>query len=231
MLNTKSSLLLAVVVCLATTSVAFSAYSWSDASGANPRFGWSNGQNSDSNYFGDPVISEAGFVFSPTAFKAEVTTPGVGDVAADISLVDVSVFGAVPPGAGAVTEFRVTEWGTYQGDQSHFSVQADVSVLRLNPYQGNTGSLDLGWGGVDGAIDWDWDGPGTWRMERTDFLDDPLNWNIFSVTYSNSIQVSGEASLGDFIQKTGAKIIVPEPGTLLLLVVGYGAAFWRRSRR
>jgi len=201
---------------------------WAEPSGSNAAFGWSGGENI-SDYFGSPSISEEGFVFAPEDFIAEVTTEGVGGVAADQALVTVDTSGASGGPAPAVTEFIVAEWGTYSGDHSYFSIQADVSVLRLVPYQGTTGSLELGWEGVEGAIDWDWDGPGTWRMERTDFLDNPLNWNMFSVTFTNSIEVDGIAPVGTFIQKTGAEMIVPEPGSLALLLFGVCVVLRRSS--
>lgn len=206
--------------------VAQAATPWDTPAGNNTRFAWNGGQNTDANYFESPTITDQGFFFSPSNFRAEVTVAGLGDVAADVALVDIDVFGA-DGGGGAppIDYFKIAEWGTYSGNIADFSVKADANVTRVIPPTGPTGVLDLA------AVSWDYNGPGTWYTQRTFWLDDPPNWSLFAVTYSNSIEVEGDAPVGSFIEKNGAIIILPEPSSLAVLLVGLGLTTARRRAR
>lgn len=225
--RSPKTMLLGLLSIALLASAAQAATPWSTPSGDNIRFAWSGGQNTDANFFESPTITDLGFFFSPSNFRAEVTTPGLGDVAADVALVDINVFGANGGGgAPPISYFKIAEWGTYDGDILDFSVKADANVTRVIPPMGPTGILDLA------AVAWDYNGPGTWYTERTFWLDDPPNWSLFAVTYSNSIEVEGDAPVGSFIEKNGAMIILPEPSSLAVLLVGLGlTAVRRRARR
>jgi hypothetical protein len=48
---------------------------------------------------------------------------------------------------------------------------------------------------------------------------------------TDTLQVTSTAAAGSFIEKTGMRIIVPEPGSALLVLAGFVPLALRRRRR
>ena len=101
-------------------------------------------------------------------------------------------------------------------------------MFRFQPSPlGNTGAIN---------IDAVFYGDGTWEASYTldagvtapPYADQP--WQRFQITVTNTIQVDGAAPAGSFIEKQGMQIIVPEPATVALLVLGIGSLVIRRRR-
>lgn len=223
--------MVAVVGVVCVSAVPVWAGPWSNASGANAAFGWSGGQN-NTGRFGDPVVSESGFLFAhPNDFLA-VGGDGVSDSKTDLARVTVDIAASAPAGAPAIEFITVKEWGTWSAEVSDpardFGFQLDYSVFRFQPSPlGNTGAID---------IDAVFYGDGTWEASYTldagvtapPYADQP--WQRFQITVTNTIQVDGAAPAGSFIEKQGMQIIVPEPATVALLVLGIGSLVIRRRR-
>lgn len=220
--------LVAAVVLLAGTTAAH-ASSWTNAVGANAAFGWESGFN-NTDHFGDPTVNTDGFFFTnPVDFKAQLGIESVTDFAR----VRIDTKDAIPSAADPITVIRVVEWGTYSGQISDFTLQADYSIIRYDPTPvRNTGLLT-----ADAVFDPD----GTWYWERwlhvgdtvPGFPPNPFTWvaaREFQITVTNTIQVEPDAAQGGaWIQKNGMVIIIPEPSTLLLLAFS-GVVMLRRFR-
>jgi len=209
--------MLAVTVLIGA-STAF-AGSWTNATGANTAFGWANGYN-DKDHFGNPTVNTFGFFFlDPVNFKAELGTLSV----ADFARVRIDSKDAVPPEGPMISDVWVYEWGTYFGQPSDFTVQADFAIIRYDPTpQKNTGPMNL---------TTTFYGDGTWTSQRLLQVGDivpgfppvppaPWTWAAvkeFQITVTNTIQVTGAAAAnGAWIEKDGMKIIIPEPASVLL---------------
>jgi hypothetical protein len=226
-----SVVMVAVIGAMCVAASPVWAGPWSNASGANAAFGWSGGQN-NTGRFGDPVVSESGFLFAaPVDFRAD-GGGGVSDSATDFARVTANIATSVPAGAPAIQFITVKEWGTWSQDVSNpatdFGFQLDYSVFRYAPTPlGTTGSID-----IDAMFHPD----GTWEASYTlnagvavpPYADKP--WERFQITVTNTIQVDGAAPSGSFIEKQGMQIIVPEPATVALLVMGIGSLAIRRRR-
>jgi len=210
------------------------------ASGANSAFGWTGGQN-NTDRFGNPTVSTAGFFFDNT--NNFTATVGTQPSTTDFARVTVDTALAVPPTAPLIHEIQVVEFGTWSSPNApapnylthpDFTVQADFQVFRNSPTpQGTTGAL--GYGSGTGFIVFNSDG--TWSASRTltsggaspPFSN--VDWRRFLITVTNTIQVSGSAPAGSTISKTGMRIYVPEPSTILFLFAGFGPLVLRRSSR
>ena len=217
---------LAVVVC---TSAAFGG-AWTNASGANERFGWSSGSNTN-DHFGNPDVTVGGFLFNNTVdFIAEVG--GIESVS-DISQVIVDVATADPAPADPIDTVIVQEWGTWTVDLSEvsdFTFQSSFNIFRYAPSPlGTTGAIDIG----EPTFNPD----GTWFISYTliagesTYPKTEVPWERFRIQVTNTLQVDSGAPAGSYIEKTGMNIIVPEPSTALFFLVGLGSVALRRSRR
>lgn len=232
--NTSRRLLVAVVA--ATVTFFFATHSsagpWGNPTGANSAFSWQSGFN-NTGKFGDPTVTAIGFLFDETVnFRAQ-GGGGSGASATDFARVIADTAGSVPGGAPLVHQIKVSEWGTWSNaisSPSDFTVQADFAVFRFvpNPPTGSTGSLNM-------VVTFNPNG--TWSAERTLTVGEAgnppradLDWRRFQVTVTNTIQVNGAAPAGSFIEKTGMRVIVPEPSTVLFLLAGFGPFMRRRSR-
>lgn len=195
---------------------------WSNSSGSNAAFGWSNGEN-NTGRFGNPTVTTAGFLFNQMdAFIAQGGGGG-GASTTDFARMIVNVANSTPPGAPAVHQIIVQEWGTWSASAgsvpADFAVQADFAVFRYLPTPlGTTGSLSL---------PVTFNSNGTWTASRTLTAGAPnnppfanLDWRKFQMTVTNTIQVNGSAPAGSFIEKTNMWIIIPEPASLLLVLGG-----------
>ncbi|MFQ5410874.1 MAG: hypothetical protein ACE5E1_04425 [Phycisphaerae bacterium] len=230
-----------VFVCIAaSTATVLAAASSADASawtmnasGANPAFGWFGGQD-NTDLFESPTVNEAGFFFSPTAFRAD-GGGGVGNNATDFARVTVDIALSSPPGALPIDQITIQEWGTWSNGTNDpgtdFQVQADFSVFRFDPFPpGVTGALSM-------PVTFNPDG--TWHAELTlvaGAVGNPpasdVPWQKFQITVTDTIAVVGSAPAGSFIDKTGMNIILPEPASLLLVFAGFAPLIIvRRSRQ
>ncbi|MFH0981012.1 MAG: PEP-CTERM sorting domain-containing protein [Planctomycetota bacterium] len=240
---------IAVAALMLCVSAAEAATAWSSpptgpgASGSNARFGWSGGEN---NYdpvigpgFGNPTAHLWGFYFENTVdFRAE----GGGDTTQDVARVTIDKAGASGP-ADPFPWIAVREYGTYFGDPSFFTVQADFAVMRYSPLPpGPTGPVIIASSSQPPTFVPDFpENPalgGYWYAQRTLTAGAPGNppyadvqWNRFKITVTDTVQVSGSATEGSWIEKTGMKIIIPEPTSVLLMLTGFGSLALRRSRR
>lgn len=230
--GSRYSMAVAVVIGLVCVAAAPAwAGAWSNASGANAAFGWSDGSNT-ADRFGSPVVSDSGFLFSSPVDFLAAGGGGVSATKSDIASVRLNVANSVPGGAPAIEFITVREWGTWsQGisdPATDFGFKLDFSVTRYLPEPaGGTGVIDIAP---------TFHGDGTWEASYTlnagvtvpPNADQP--WQYFRLKVSNSIQVDGEAPSGSFIEKQGMQIIVPEPATVALLMVGIGSLAIRRRR-
>jgi hypothetical protein len=229
-----------VLVSIASTDAM--AGSWANASGTNEAFGWSGGFN-NTGRFGDPVVYPAfpgdlrrGFGFENTVDFIATNPDGLtGATANDFARVTVNTAASVPAGAPMVYSFTVIEWGTWSStisDPSDFSVQADFKVFRFQPTpNGDTFPLTMP---VTYYPDGTWTArrtlTGTWYHQANPAQPRTGEWRQFQVTVTNSLNVTGDAPAGSFIEKSGMTIIIPEPTTVLFLLAGFGPLVLRRSR-
>ena len=224
-------------ICVALGSLAFTASAYagpwggdpfaSPALGQNSAWGWTDGKNTSAEHFsGDPTINESGLYFNSTLnFMAEI---GQSLSVTDTAQLNIDTSpGDVPLGA-ALTQFTVREWGTWNipagsglEPQDIFTLQADVIVLRLEPFPGFS-TMNIA-PSVIFLPD------GTWQTSGV--LAAPLGgWEAGQFKVTNTLQVLGSAPLGSSIEKTGMQMIVPEPGTIGLLMMASGITLLRRRR-
>ena len=226
----------AVLVALISSSDA-SASSWTSPSGANTAFGWSSGFN-NTDRFGQPTVTSIGFLFDQTVNFVAQGGGGTGASTTDFARVTLDTAGSVPAGAPLVHFIKISEWGTWSEDKSQpsdFTVQADFQVFRFVPTPtGTTGVIQFG----SNTGYFTFNPNGTWSAERTLTVGEAgnppradLDWRRFQVTVTDTIQVASSAPAGSFIEKTGMRIIVPEPTTVLFLVAGFGPLVLRRAGR
>ena len=222
----------AVAVVLATTSVSLAdIFSWSNASDSNGVFSWSNGRNEGvANLYQDPFVSTVGFAFTqPVDFKA-VGGGGVGDSKTNVAKVDL-----VAQSMGLIGQIRVWEWGAWTAGplddlDTVFTLQADVTYLQPIFGPGASTQHDID----DDFFEWtlvstDPDGTrhGTWFSEGTlvsDFGPSPFGF----VNVTNTLQVSSSAAAGSSFEKLGMQMVIPEPGSILFLLLGTAPLALRR---
>lgn len=213
-----------VAVILAMTHVAPAAeFVWTNADDSNGQFQWANGRNvGDANLFQDPTVVSVGFMFeNPQAFRA-IGGGGVGGGASNTTSTTLTA-----QGLGTIDQIIIREsgiWSAGPGDDPNvvFTLQADISIQAIVPVPMLT-QLDF-----DSSLVFNPNG--TWTAEGVlTPAAGPFIIGILSA--SNTLQVSGAAAAGSFFEKTEMNIVVPEPASALLLVVGFGSLVLRRSRR
>jgi hypothetical protein len=232
---------LLIIAVLATTSSVFGANWTFNSSGSNERFGWSSGKHEslpDGSAFGSPVVDATGFLFNNTygdmQFLAQVGGPQT--VNAGIS-VKVNTAGSTPSGAPPIDTITVREYGTWGGNLPDLGVQADFNITEyVTGYVNDTGPINLP------PVTFNTDG--TWMTQYV-FVIGPSNpfgdpWTgsfnglpvaplaDFKIRVRDLIGAQGTIP-GTFIEKTGMQIIVPEPSSLLALLV-FGSLVWKRVR-
>ena len=110
-MNTKKLALLAQVLVLPVVLAhsPANAAPWTNPTGANERFEWSAGQNTN-DLLGDPVnIAQGLFFTGMTGFRAE-GGGGVGDSIVDLAS---AVVNTASVGADPLNHYNVREWGTW----------------------------------------------------------------------------------------------------------------------
>ena len=227
MFNKRLFMVAAFAVTTIVASQSSAAVSWdiSVASGANTAFGWTGGQN-NTDRFGDPTVDTTGFLFDNTDnFKATLGESSVTDIAR----VTIDVATALGGPASSLDMIRIIEWGTFEGDLADVGVQADFSIWRTGPLPPvSISSLSLPNDSTIFNIQ-----DKTWYTERTLLVGDLPNWTVpytkIQLTVSNTVQVNTGAPAGTFIEKDGMRIIVPEPGTCVLLAMAMIPLLRRRK--
>ena len=227
-MNTKKLALLAQVLVLPVVLAhsPANAAPWANPTGTNERFEWSAGQNTN-DMLGDPVnIAQGLFFTGMTGFRAE-GGGGVGDSIVDLAS---AVVNTASVGADPLNHYNVREWGTWniggpQGavnPEDVFAVQADVSVLRIQPEFWLT-QADI----TDMSLVFFPDG--TWVTEGSILSPaEPGEWIEGLFKASSSLQVDGAAPAGTWIQLDGVQMTLPEPGSMSLILLGGSLVLLRR---
>ena len=225
--------IITVVLVASVAAVSFaSPVAWDNATGANARFGWSNGQSGDgglsgAGLWGDPTVNELGFFFRDMeeTFAAEATHPASDNILSGMS-VTLNTMTSSPPAAPALTELHIREWGCYTGEIE--DVMATSGTVQLIPIVPSSSSVNLG----QLTMDYD-DVEKTWTASMDIYFDQigggfPPALNIFGLDISNHLKAVPLDGRTASIQKLGADIVVPEPACLTLLLVGLGGVLLRR---
>lgn len=233
-------LVLAVGLTLVMASSAgAAAISWTNASGSNSAFDWSNGDSGDGQW-GDPDVLPSGFFFNnmlPTFKAGPVTNPSADTIVSSMS-VDVDA-------SSPITELHFAEFGTYTGDVADVrtadtgdDVKTFASVLLtvLDPFDFINGPVFQA-----GYLEFQFHANGTWDAALDLDLADLTAMsamfaggiNTFSVAVTNHMMAVPDdiGATTASIQKTGGRVVVPEPAMLLFGLCGLAAITLRRSRR
>jgi hypothetical protein len=197
--------LLVAIAVLATGPSAF-AGSWAfNTSGSNTRFAWSNGMHMpgypDVTAHGSPSVTQDGFFFTNAYGDMHFRADAGGK-----ETVQASVYAYMNVTGAPVDQFTVREYGTWGGDLSALSVQADFLVFDWVTF-------------TDTAVDMPdvtFLSNHTWFTEYS-YVPDPT-LTEFDISVVNMISATNTVTPGTFIEKTGLEIIVPEPTTILLVL-------------
>jgi hypothetical protein len=201
---------------------------WTNESGSNARFAWSDGQSDDGGLgegglWGDPIVTIEGFFFDDVnpLFRAEA--PDADNIVSAMS-VNLSTLGADPVPADPLTELHITEWGTYTGMWEE--VAASSGTVLLIPISPSGPPTNLGQLTMTHDPD-----TLSWMASMNIYFDEigggfPSEVNILGLDVTNHLIATGTSS----IQKTGAKVLVPEPTTAMLVLCGLIPIVSRRRR-
>jgi hypothetical protein len=231
--------LVAGLTLVMASSAEAAAIAWTNAGGSNAAFDWSNGDSGDGQW-GDPDVYPSGFYFNnmlPTFKAGPVTNPNADSI---VSSMSVDIDASAP-----ITELHFSESGTYTGDVADVrtvdtgdDVKTFASVLLtvLDPLDFINGPVFEA-----GFLDFTFHANGTWDAALDLGLADLTalspsfagGLNTFSIAVTNHLMAVpddiGATTAG--IQKTGGRVIVPEPATLLFGLCGLAAITLRRPRR
>ncbi len=222
--NMIRGMALAAGVVFVGATTASAAVAWNNPSGSAAFFSWANGQNSNTNLFGSPIITGGDtFVFFPQSFNASATN-GASVTATDTFEVDLfaqSGFG--------FTAIRIQQFGTYELTGAG-SVEAnalmDISDL-LAPRAEQASMTSPNGFPIATA------GTGNWQGTTQVPLLGANGWTQIHLTFtSNLISIStpgGTAFIGnDVLGAPVALTIIPAPAAVSLLSLAGLAAVRRR---
>jgi len=205
-------------------------FPWTNATGSNGQFQWASGENVGlANLYQDPAVLDVGFLFSNTAnFRAD----GGGGSAASVSnLASASV---ISQAIGPLNGVFVHEWGIWSAGANDdpfqvFTLQADATLTVVLPAGGGTTQFDIG---ANHLVfnPMDANGVGTWEASGT-LIPNGGDWTFGLLNFSNTLQVSSAAAPGSFFEKLGMQATIPEPASLVLLLMGAGPLLLRRRPR
>lgn len=213
--------------------------------GANPGFGWTDGEwldgHPDSAGFGSPWVTPLGFFFDndygDMSMEANSSYTLVdGSVQANVDVGASSPVGGLPINQIIFREggnWAITNGGNFDDE---IMVVAQYYVLE---HETNDFSQIFTWDTFTNPGSFVFNPDGTWEAEftltYTEAATGSLNgtfpnvpFTSFDFQFTNQLFVSGNE--GTFINKTYAHVIFPEPGTLLLLGVAALAVVRRRTR-
>lgn len=227
------SSLIVVGVVLSIGASAFAAVvPWTNASGSNARFSWANGQSNDcgipadppKGMWGDPTVYDVGFFFNDMRpdFEASAGPAYPGGHPVVSSEMDVDIITIGDPFA----EMYILEFGTYAGEISAVNASsASAEIFQMSPFVMTTIPLTMTF-----FEDNTWEA----RLDIDDLASYPGIYSTlgnFSLSITNSLHASPAEGESASIQKTGARVVFPEPTTLALVFVGIVPLTVRRLRR
>ncbi len=221
---------LSAVFCVASVASA-APIAWFEASGANERFGWYNGQSDDAGLggveglWGQPTDSVIGFAFDDmrSEFQAAGSAGAPGTIQSAVQVgIDVGL--ADPPNPEPISVLTIVEFGTFTGDPAALAATSGtVHVWPLDPFYPPTNL---------GQVEYIFDTEAmTWEA-RVDFdLVEEFGAPLvnFTVTVNNTLVASPAEGMAS-IQKTGGRIYIPEPAVFGLVVLGAAMIGVRRLR-
>ncbi len=222
------------LVALVGTNAIAGERNWTNDTGSNSGFGWTNGASGDGDIatvglWGDPAVNDVGFRFQTMnpLFTASASYPNSASRLSNMSVV-LNTFGATPPSALPITKLHISQWGSFTGDIADVSASGGtVLLVPLSPpgTPTNLGALAMTFNSIDG----------TWIAEMDIELADigggfPAGVNILSIdvtSHLKAIPLAGNATMTE----EGALVTIPEPAALTLGLLGLVPIVLRRTRR
>ena len=208
-----------------TGGAAASNIPWSNASGETADFYWSNGRT-DNGRFGDPTVVGNSFVFFPSNFKAESSNGTAAQVSDRLAFTllmkpHADLLAVTMHEAG---DYAILGSGTVNAQGGLFVknlnstglVSATMVSNPVMPYTSATSSSGL-WEGTANAVV-------------------PAGWTMVEVVFNNILQATSDQGTAAAIEKMVAEpivvtFVIPEPASASLLLMGFGVALVRRTRR
>lgn len=199
-------------------------FAWDPVTDSNALFTYDNGRNEgDANLYQTPTLMGDGFFFDKTLnFRAD-GGGGIAQSVANLAFAELLVI------ADPLDTITVREWGTYSiGDgQIPLDVLTLTAGIQLQVFLPGPPFVSV----TTHDIDQDFlifNEDGTWEARGT--LTPVLGaWSDAWLTVSNTLVVTGDAAPNSFFTKDGMEVLVPEPASLGLLLVG-AIPFLRRRR-
>jgi hypothetical protein len=228
------SALAAAMIFLGAGAVQAAPIPWAMPSGSTADYNFDNG-NTDNQLFvpagQSPTVTPTGLLFFPSGFKAQ-SANGTASIVSDTLRFQIHS----KPGK-QLKAFTVNEFGDYSifGAGLNTGVKAFGSVFLTNLDTGDvrfdtlhTNPPTLSSTGVP-------TGQGSWTgTEGTPFVTIPNGWTNVQVVLNNELHANSDAGTSSVIEKKvvtpgiDIEIIVPEPGTISLMLVAGGLLISRR---
>ena len=230
------SALAAVMVFWGVGAVQAAPIPWSMPSGNTTDFSFDNG-NTDNQLFvpagQSPTVTSTGLLFFPSGFKAQ-SANGTASIVSDTLRFQIHVH----PGK-QLAGFTVNEFGDYSifGAGLNTGVHAFGSVFLINLDNGDVRSDTLHTTPVTLSSTGVPTGSGTWTgTENIPKVLIPNGWKNIQVVLNNELQANSDPGTSSVIEKKfvsttpgiDIEVIVPEPGTISLMLVAGGLLISRR---
>jgi len=222
-LSPRRTLALAAVMVISIATNALAAFSWSNPAGSNANFDWANGQN-ETNLFGSPSVSTAGFVFFPSNFVANSVN---GNAVSVYDKAEVDIF--TKPNFD-LQQIVVREVGDYAiTGAGPNAVQASATLFTLNlarPMDPPTSATLTMTPSMPITT-----GSGTWGGIAVQTY--PSGVTQIHLILNNTLQATSSQGSAAKIEKKVGQIeilLIPEPGMAGLCLAGAGLLLARRRR-
>ena len=208
----------AVLICGGTALA--DTFPWTPASGSTSLFTYANGRNEGAaDLYQNPTLLDFGFAFNDTTNFEATGGGGVAQSTANVAFVEMTA-------VSALNEIIVIERGTWgagplDDPTQVFTLQADVTLQTFVP------SFSVVQHDIDNEY-LEFFTDGTWEARGT-LIPTVANWQIAWLNLSNTLAVKADAAPGSFFRKDSMTVILPEPTSLGLLLVG-SVALMRRRR-
>lgn len=227
---------LAIAMVLIGAGTSFGAIAWSVPAGGNANFDYAFGQTD----FGlfvqpgqSPIVSPTGLVFFPNDFKADAAG-GTAEVISDVLKFEIHV----KPGK-ELSQFIVNEFGDYTilgaGPNTAVKAYGGLFLVNMDTFavlQDTLDTVPAALAGVTGVTS----GQGAWSGNET-VINIPAGWTNIQVILNNELHAGSDPGTSSFIQKKVGQVgleivlVIPEPGTLSLGLLGGAMMLVRRARR
>lgn len=230
------SLLSIAILVVTAVSSAPAAVFWSTPNGGNVNFNYNNGQTDNGLFVApasSPIVTPTGLLFFPSGFKADAAN-GSAEVTTDTLKFEIHVV----PGK-ELSSFVVNEYGDYSilgaGPATAVKAYGGLFLVNMDTFQQLTDTLDtvpVPLNGVSGVTS----GQGAWTGNET-IINIPAGWTNIQVILNNELHAGSDPGTSAVIEKKVGQIgleiilVIPEPGTLGLGLVGGIMALARRTRR